>query len=110
MALLWDLIQMLLELGHDLVSTGASRTSTSLSGIVLRDDISVYKRNFKKAFLGESQDFYRTESTSQLSRMQATMGPGSSLSIPGASGPRDTKLNDSKPLARYSAMEYIQRA
>jgi hypothetical protein len=58
MALLQDLIQMLLELGHDLFSTGVGRMTTLLCGSASCDDILVHETNFKEAFLGESQDFY----------------------------------------------------
>ncbi|KAL3815950.1 hypothetical protein ACHAXA_003571 [Cyclostephanos tholiformis] len=111
MTLLRDLIQMLLELGQDQSSSYSSggRTTTLSGGGVggksssSRDDIPVYERDFEEAFLGESQDFYRTESACRLSRAQAT---GSS--VPGGGAVDD--IDDGKPAARYSAMEYVRRA
>ncbi len=110
MALLRDLIQILLELVHNLFSNGAGRTTTLLGGGAWRDAVPVYKRNFKEAFLGESQDFYRMESTSQLSRAQATMGPGLSPLIPGGFGLGVNNVDKGKPTARSLAMEYVRLA
>ena len=66
------------------------------------DNIPVYERDFEEAFLGESQDFYRVESTSRLSHVST-----------GIVGHDDVdRLDDGngKPAAKYSAMEYVHRA
>jgi hypothetical protein len=99
MAILGDLIQMLLELGHGLVYTRAGRTMTSLGGGALHDNFPVYEHDFEEVFLGESQNFYRAESASRLSHPQAMMWPGSSPSILGASVPGDAEVTSNAPRA-----------
>ena len=80
----------------------ASSLSSSSSGSGgPRDDVPVYERDFEESFLGESQDFYRAESSSRLSRAADLDG-----GPPGGGG----GLDDGKPAARYSAMEYVRRA
>eukprot|EP00579_Thalassiosira_antarctica_P000497 CAMPEP_0201867100 /NCGR_PEP_ID=MMETSP0902-20130614/1465_1 /ASSEMBLY_ACC=CAM_ASM_000551 /TAXON_ID=420261 /ORGANISM="Thalassiosira antarctica, Strain CCMP982" /LENGTH=957 /DNA_ID=CAMNT_0048392215 /DNA_START=440 /DNA_END=3313 /DNA_ORIENTATION=+ len=115
-ALLKDLIHMLLELAH--ANAGQFNDSPLLGGggrggnansvenaAVAADNIPVYERDFEEAFLGESQDFYRMESTSRLSHAAS-----------GAGGSTDSAADDNdlggggKPAAKYSAMEYVHRA
>lgn len=73
-SLLKELIHMLLELAHansgqysdsPILGAGGQRMSPNGNGGV--DTIPVYERDFEEVFLGESQDFYRMESTSRLS-------------------------------------------
>jgi hypothetical protein len=49
------------------------------------------------------------ESASRLSHAQATIGQGTSPLILGAFGPGDNGVDDGKPVARYLAIEYVQR-
>ena len=112
MALLRDLIHMLLELGHATNSGGGGGGgqyndtailgggSGGSSGGGGMDCIPVYERDFEEVFLGESQDFYRRESTSRLSHSVGIL----------QSNNNDSNNNDEKPAARYSAMEYVHRA
>jgi cullin 3 len=120
MTLLRDLIQMLLELGQDQSSSystgsGGGRTGGGGGAVggnppsLSRDDVPVYERDFEEAFLGESQDFYRTESASRLSRAEAT-GAGGAMAVVAREVSNDVDDDDGKPAARYSAMEYVRRA
>eukprot|EP00984_Skeletonema_dohrnii_P021422 scaffold10700_cov90-Skeletonema_dohrnii-CCMP3373.AAC.1 len=120
MALLRSLVQMLLELAHasngayaDAASSfrrggGAAATAAAnVSGV----NMPVYERDFEEAFLGESQDFYRVESTSRLSHgisSETTNSSSNSSSSMGAANNDDDE--DGKPAAKYSAMEYVHRA
>lgn len=118
MALLRSLVQMLLELAHasngayaDAASsfrrgggtTAAAAAAASNSG----SNMPVYERDFEEAFLGESQDFYRVESTSRLSHGIST---DTSSSSSGINVNNDNDDDDGKPAAKYSAMEYVHRA
>ena len=89
MTLLRSLVQMLLELAHasngayaDAASSfrrsgggsagvgGGSVVNAAAAAAVAGGGVTnmpVYERDFEEAFLGESQDFYRVESTSRLS-------------------------------------------
>ncbi len=124
MTLLRSLVQMLLELAHasngayadaassfrrsggsgagvgggSVVNAAAAAAVNNNSGGVT--NMPVYERDFEEAFLGESQDFYRVESTSRLSH-------GLSSGSNGNDGGGD---EDGKPAAKYSAMEYVHRA
>eukprot|EP00580_Thalassiosira_gravida_P017188 CAMPEP_0201657746 /NCGR_PEP_ID=MMETSP0494-20130426/875_1 /ASSEMBLY_ACC=CAM_ASM_000839 /TAXON_ID=420259 /ORGANISM="Thalassiosira gravida, Strain GMp14c1" /LENGTH=993 /DNA_ID=CAMNT_0048134639 /DNA_START=149 /DNA_END=3130 /DNA_ORIENTATION=- len=124
-ALLKDLIHMLLELAHanagqfnDSSSGGRGGSSSGNNGnnsnnnnthgnTGAADNIPVYERDFEEAFLGESQDFYRMESTSRLSHAASTLG-----SSDDATNSANLQNDDgaSKPAAKYSAMEYVHRA
>jgi cullin 3 len=121
MTLLRSLVQMLLELAH--ASNGAYADAASSfrrsgagagagGGSVVNaaaaaaagggvTNMPVYERDFEEAFLGESQDFYRVESTSRLSH---------GLSSGGSNGNDGGDDEDGKPAAKYSAMEYVHRA
>lgn len=132
-ALLRDLIHMLLELAHATNDGGGgggggqyndlslSRTRGGIAGkagmgaTARSDSVPVYERDFEEAFLGESQDYYRTESASRLSQGVGLVGRGGDSSFAttndDAGGDGDC-MDDgsSKPAARYSAMEYVRRA
>jgi len=120
MALLRSLVQMLLELAHasngayaDAASSfrrggGAAATAAAnVSGV----NMPVYERDFEEAFLGESQDFYRVESTSRLSHgISSETTNSSSNSSSSLSAANNDDDEDGKPAAKYSAMEYVHRA
>ncbi|KAL7466447.1 hypothetical protein ACHAXS_006743 [Conticribra weissflogii] len=78
--------------------------------------IPVYQRDFEEAFLGETQDFYRLESASRLSHAGALSGSSHDVNEVGnIDGGDHLALNfdstsSAKPPAKYSAMEYVQRA
>jgi len=135
-ALLKDLIHMLLELAHanagqfndsplggrggSLSSSGNNNNNNNNKNNYgnnnhhgdtgAADNIPVYERDFEEAFLGESQDFYRMESTSRLSHAASTLGSDDdhAASSSGNNLPNDDGA--SKPAAKYSAMEYVHRA
>ena len=132
-ALLRDLIHMLLALAHSTNDDGRggqyndlslSRARGGTTGVVgtgagatvQSDSVPVYKRDFEEAFLGESQDYYRSESASCLSQGAGLVGGGrdepyATKNDGGGGGGGDSMDNDSsKPAARYSAMEYVRRA
>ena len=125
MALLRNMIGMLMELGH---ATGNGTYNDSIGGrnasFSARGDggrgsaagagansIPVYERDFEEAFLGESQDFYRMESSSRLSHA-AGLGGGDSASADSINNSKNNSADNfsSKPPAKYSAMEYVHRA
>jgi cullin 3 len=123
MALLRSLVQMLLELAHasngayaDAASSfrraggvGTSAASSSSGS----SNMPVYERDFEEAFLGESQDFYRVESTSRLSHglsSESINNSNNSSSSGGSSTNNNNDDDDGKPAAKYSAMEYVHRA
>lgn len=83
-ALLRSLVHMLLELAH-------SRSGGDDPGRGGDGGAPVYERDFEEAFLGETQEFYRVESSGRLS--DAASG--------GMGGPSG---------GRYSAMEYVRGA
>ncbi|KAL7535236.1 hypothetical protein ACHAXR_006362 [Thalassiosira sp. AJA248-18] len=73
------------------------------------DNIPVYERDFEESFLGESQDFYRMESTSRLSHAVSGSSATTTTTSDGNSNDNEHD-NNSKPAAKYSAMEYVHRA
>ena len=99
-ALLRSCIHMLLELSMPNVVGADSRALSA--GSANSAAIPVYERDFEEAFLGETQDFYRGESSGRLSG-------GITLGDNHADG--DNTADDSaKPPAKYSAMEYVHLA
>mmetsp|Transcript_12715 Transcript_12715/g.18225 ORF Transcript_12715/g.18225 Transcript_12715/m.18225 type:complete len:996 (-) Transcript_12715:78-3065(-) len=133
MALLRSLVQMLLELAHasngayaDAASSfrrvggGAAAAASAAASAASNsgNNMPVYERDFEEAFLGESQDFYRVESTSRLSHGISSEttniggSGGNNSSSTGRSGANtnDNDNDDGKPAAKYSAMEYVHRA
>ena len=115
LALLKSLVQMLLELAHasngayaDAAASfrrgggGTAVASSAAAAGVSGNNMPVYERDFEEAFLGESQDFYRVESTSRLSH-------GISSQVGNTTTTTDDD-DDGKPAAKYSAMEYVHRA
>ena len=133
MALLRSLVQMLLELAHasngayaDAASSfrggGANAAASSGGG---SNNMPVYERDFEEVFLGESQDFYRVESTSRLSHGISSSSSSSEVTTTNNSSSNNNNNNnnnsannddddddddDGKPAAKYSAMEYVHRA
>jgi len=109
-ALLKDLIHMLLELAHanagQFNDSPLGRAGGGATNGGAGDNIPVYERDFEEAFLGESQDFYRMESTSRLSHAASSADPDSSASAMGG----DDFGGGGKPAAKYSAMEYVRSA
>lgn len=109
MALLRDLIHMLLELAHANTNAGQYNDSAIAGGAFNggggMDCIPVYERDFEETFLGESQDFYRMESASRLSHSVGILESNHNVND-------DDRIimNDGKPAAKYSAMEYVYRA
>jgi len=127
MALLRSLVQMLLELAHasngayaDAASSfrrgGGGAAAAAAAASNSGNNMPVYERDFEEAFLGESQDFYRVESTSRLSHgissetTNISGSSGSSNNMGGANTNNDNDDDDGKPAAKYSAMEYVHRA
>jgi len=121
-SLLKDLIHMLLELAHsncgnfnDTAITFNGGTASDVGGEVVNQNgmnvanIPVYERDFEECFLGETQEFYRLESTSRLSHA-VTSGSGGSAAAAAASSNNMDLDNNKKPAAQYSAMEYVHRA
>ena len=147
-ALLRDIIHMLLELAHATNDGGGQYNDSSLlhgnvrrgsdgagggrmggmnnnNNLARSDSVPVYERDFEESFLGESQDYYRSESASRLSQGAAVglIPPSSSSNRSRGGGPSSSSSssnldnddimdddNDGKPAARYSAMEYVRRA
>ncbi|KAL7554184.1 hypothetical protein ACHAWF_017590, partial [Thalassiosira exigua] len=130
-ALLKELIHMLLELAHAGGGQYDDSSSAAMRGAGARggggrggiaadaggggDDVPVYERDFEEAFLGESQDFYRVESTSRLSHAGSLGGGGADDAAAaaggggGSAGGGDSEAGK-KPAAKYSAMEYVRSA
>ncbi|KAL9183407.1 hypothetical protein ACHAXT_005194 [Thalassiosira profunda] len=109
-ALLRDLIHMLLELAHATAGQFDDRSVRrgALGPAPAVDNVPVYERDFEEAFLGESQDFYRVESTSRLSHAGSLGGDASAAAISRTDDNDDDGA--SKPSAKYSAMEYVRSA
>eukprot|EP00569_Conticribra_weissflogii_P005587 CAMPEP_0171347236 /NCGR_PEP_ID=MMETSP0878-20121228/27306_1 /TAXON_ID=67004 /ORGANISM="Thalassiosira weissflogii, Strain CCMP1336" /LENGTH=1035 /DNA_ID=CAMNT_0011851199 /DNA_START=170 /DNA_END=3277 /DNA_ORIENTATION=- len=90
---------------------GSRRNFNASSGTT--NTIPVYQRDFEEAFLGETQDFYRMESASRLSHAGGLSGNNNDVND--IDGENNLALNfnsssSGKPPAKYSAMEYVQRA
>ncbi|KAL9183411.1 hypothetical protein ACHAXT_005198 [Thalassiosira profunda] len=109
-ALLRDLIHMLLELAHATAGQFDDRSVRrgAAGPAPAADNVPVYERDFEEAFLGESQDFYRVESTSRLSHAGSLGGDASAAAISRTDDNDDDGA--SKPSAKYSAMEYVRSA
>jgi len=99
MALLRSLVHMLLELAHGRSGGGDGGPDRRGGGGGDDGGAPVYERDFEEAFLGETQEFYRVESSGRLS--DATSASGGILPGPGG-GPGAG--------GRYSAMEYVRGA
>jgi cullin 3 len=95
-ALLRSCIHMLLELSMPSITAGNGDYSPRAAPSAV--NIPVYERDFEEAFLGETQDFYRSESAGRLSH---AIGLGSAP---------EAESFSSKPPAKYSAMEYVRLA